>query len=311
MAGVGSWVRRLLAIAFAVTVVVCLERVGPSGLLDLWHLFYGTPHERYAARLTWDGLADTEAGRAWLTAAERSLEEPAPAALAKGPQVSLDPVSGGAAAFVVTLRRGQRYVAEVRTADGQPPPLFLDVFERDDEVLRHVASAPAGEAALEMEVPSDGDYVLRLQAELHVGAEAAVAMRTEPTLRLPVARATGTDIHSFFGDLRDRGRRDHHGVDIFAPRGTPVVAASDGIVTSVGTNTLGGKIIWVARPGRREAHYYAHLDEQLVTVGTRVDAGDVIGRVGNTGNARTTAPHLHFGIYASGDAVDPLPYVSG
>ncbi|MBI4485879.1 MAG: M23 family metallopeptidase [Acidobacteria bacterium] len=83
----------------------------------------------------------------------------------------------------------------------------------------------------------------------------------------------------------------HHGVDIFAPRGTPVLAAAGGIVTSGGTSSLGGNVVWIARPGRREAHYYAHLDRQLVTPGTFVEAGDVIGTVGNTGNARGTLPH--------------------
>jgi murein DD-endopeptidase MepM/ murein hydrolase activator NlpD len=99
-------------------------------------------------------------------------------------------------------------------------------------------------------------------------------------------------------------------VDIFARRGTPVLAAGSGIVTRVGTNGLGGKVVWIARPTRGEAHYYAHLDRQLVTVGTRVQEGDVIGFVGNTGNARFTPPHLHFGIYTSGGAVDPLPYIA-
>jgi murein DD-endopeptidase MepM/ murein hydrolase activator NlpD len=80
-------------------------------------------------------------------------------------------------------------------------------------------------------------------------------------------------------------------------------------VSFVGTNRLGGNVVWVLRPSRGEAHYYAHLDTQRVRAGTRVKAGDVIGTVGNTGNARSTAPHLHFGIYAGGGAVDPLPYV--
>jgi murein DD-endopeptidase MepM/ murein hydrolase activator NlpD len=99
-------------------------------------------------------------------------------------------------------------------------------------------------------------------------------------------------------------------VDIFAPRGTPVLAAAGGVVTSVGTNGLGGNVVWIARPMRGERHYYAHLDRQAVSAGTFVNEGDVIGYVGNTGNARGTAPHLHFGIYASGGAVDPLPYIA-
>lgn len=57
--------------------------------------------------------------------------------------------------------------------------------------------------------------------------------------------------------------------------------------------------------------YYAHLDSQLVSVGQRVIRGDTLGLVGNTGNAITTAPHLHFGIYARGSgAVDPFPFIN-
>jgi murein DD-endopeptidase MepM/ murein hydrolase activator NlpD len=138
----------------------------------------------------------------------------------------------------------------------------------------------------------------------------ALALRAEPSLRLPVERSKPASIQSFFGDSRDGGRRTHHGVDIFARRGTPVLAAAGGIVSSVGTNGLGGNVVWIARPGRREMHYYAHLDQQLVRPGTLVEAGDAIGTVGNTGNAKRTAPHLHFGIYAAGGPVDPLPYIA-
>jgi hypothetical protein len=67
--------------------------------------------------------------------------------------------------------------------------------------------------------------------------------------------------------------------------------------------------VWLWNAARRQAQYYAHLSEQLVTAGKRVRRGDVIGRVGNTGNARTALPHLHFGIYAGSGAIDPAPFV--
>ena len=106
------------------------------------------------------------------------------------------------------------------------------------------------------------------------------------------------------------GGRRHEGVDIFAPRDTPVVSTTRGLVTRVGTNDLGGQVVWVLGPGL-ESHYYAHLQRQAVTVGTRISAGDIVGYVGNTGNARTTAPHLHFGIYRRGEGpIDPLPWVA-
>src|SRR5690606_16891056 len=105
------------------------------------------------------------------------------------------------------------------------------------------------------------------------------------------------------------GRRRHDGVDIFAPRGTPVLAAADGVVRDVRVSAVGGKVIWLEAADDDVAYYYAHLDAQLVGVGARVRAGEVIGRVGNTGNARRASPHLHFGVYRRGRRVptDPTP----
>jgi peptidoglycan LD-endopeptidase LytH len=75
---------------------------------------------------------------------------------------------------------------------------------------------------------------------------------------------------------------------------TPPLAAA----TSSGSHSAG------------QSHYYAHLDDQLVTPGQRVRAGEPLGTVGSTGNARGTAPHLHFGIYARGQGpLDPFPFV--
>jgi hypothetical protein len=69
-------------------------------------------------------------------------------------------------------------------------------------------------------------------------------------------------------------------------------------------------VVFLADPERGHSLYYAHLDRQTVAAGQRVRAGDTVGFVGNTGNARTTAPHLHFGVYRAGEgAVDPFPYV--
>src|SRR5690606_16676185 len=111
-------------------------------------------------------------------------------------------------------------------------------------------------------------------------------------------------------DPRDGDVRKHEGVDIFSSRGTPVVAASPGWVRRVGDNRLGGKVVWINNRELGISQYYAHLDSQLVRSGQQVNAGDTIGLVGNTGNAITTAPHLHFGIYKSGrGAVNPFPFL--
>ena len=99
-------------------------------------------------------------------------------------------------------------------------------------------------------------------------------------------------------------------MDIFAPKGTPALAAVDGIITGVGTSNLGGNVAFLSDNDRNIRLYYAHLDRWNVQNGQRVSVGDTIGFVGNTGNARTTGPHLHFGIYGvSEGATDPLPFI--
>src|SRR5690606_12295339 len=117
-----------------------------------------------------------------------------------------------------------------------------------------------------------------------------------------------TAIASRFGDPRDGGRRRHEGVDILAPRGTPALAAADGVVTRVGRNRLGGRTIWLETDSGLRL-YYAHLRHQAVREGRRVRAGEVIGRVGSSGNAPRDTPHLHFGVY-EGAARDPLPWLT-
>ncbi len=106
------------------------------------------------------------------------------------------------------------------------------------------------------------------------------------------------------------GGRTHQGIDIFAKRGTPVLSATEGVVTRIGANELGGQVVWVMGPGR-QMHYYAHLDGYAdIRRGQRVAPGDVLGFVGNTGNARGTPPHLHYGIYAAGGALNPYPLLT-
>jgi hypothetical protein len=117
-------------------------------------------------------------------------------------------------------------------------------------------------------------------------------------------------IQSVFGVERDGGARSHDGVDIFARRGTPVLAAAPGRAYRIGITNLGGKVVWVRDDVHNARLYYAHLDSQTVVNGQRIEIGDTLGFVGNTGNARTTPPHLHFGVYRSGQgATDPVPFL--
>lgn len=128
------------------------------------------------------------------------------------------------------------------------------------------------------------------------------------SLAYPVAGNRST-IHDRWGASRAGGIRKHKGIDIHARKGTPVVAIADGIITDRDKGGLGGKTLWLKPAGRSWSAYYAHLDKQLVKEGQWVRKGQVIGTVGNTGNARTTPSHLHFGIKQGSHWVNPMPYV--
>jgi murein DD-endopeptidase MepM/ murein hydrolase activator NlpD len=114
-----------------------------------------------------------------------------------------------------------------------------------------------------------------------------------------------------FGAPRSGGRR-HQGNDLFAQAGTPTVAIESGVIdrASPVERGLGGITIWL-RGDSGTRFYYAHHRSNAVGVGARVQAGQIVGYVGNTGNARTTASHLHFEIHPDGGvAVSPYRTVS-
>lgn len=115
-------------------------------------------------------------------------------------------------------------------------------------------------------------------------------------------------ITSVWGDPRDGGTRMHKGIDIAAPEGTPVGAASGGTVTRVGiSGNAGGKRVRVDH-GNGMFTNYEHLSSYAVNEGDRVVAGQIIGRVGNTGIG--TGPHLHFSVWVNNREVNPMPYLT-
>jgi murein DD-endopeptidase MepM/ murein hydrolase activator NlpD len=129
------------------------------------------------------------------------------------------------------------------------------------------------------------------------------------SLPVPVQGVAPRQIAATFGAPRGSDRR-HEGLDIFAARGTPVRSTTRGIVIAIRDRGLGGRQVWVLGPAG-ERHYYAHLDDWALALaeGEVVEAGTPLGTVGNTGNARTTPPHLHYGIYGGDGALDPLPRI--
>jgi peptidoglycan LD-endopeptidase LytH len=105
--------------------------------------------------------------------------------------------------------------------------------------------------------------------------------------------------------------RQHEGQDIFAPRGTPTYSATRGYIYNIGQNGLGGQTVSVVGAGGR-VYYYAHFDSYApgISEGDYVTPQTVLGYVGTTGNAQGTPPHLHFGVYTSTGAINPLPLLT-
>jgi murein DD-endopeptidase MepM/ murein hydrolase activator NlpD len=120
--------------------------------------------------------------------------------------------------------------------------------------------------------------------------------------------APGARIVSVWGDPRDGGRRRHEGVDIAGRRYTPVRAVEKGVVCRASYEREYGKsygnVVQIDHGGYRTL--YAHLDSLDVAVGQRVQKGERIGYMGNTGNARRTGPHVHFELSVNGERINPL-----
>lgn len=121
-------------------------------------------------------------------------------------------------------------------------------------------------------------------------------------LVIPVAGATVNDWNEDTFWYEPWGASGvHKGIDIFASAGTPVIAATGGVVVYSGTLRVGGNAVIVLGPKWR-FHYYAHLDSRDVAAGTFVAGGEQLGTVGNSGNAAGKPSHLHYSI------VTMLPY---
>lgn len=272
-----------------------------------------TPHEAYAAALVAAGLGQTALVRDWVRAGLVAVEDAPSVTLPFQEEGYIPPDEATANAYRVRVARGQRLRGRIEVDAPEGTRVFADLFrvpESAADPLRPVLSVDTVPGEFAYENWREGEYILRVQPELLRGGRYRLVLRLEAQLAFPVDGHDERAIGSAFGADRDGGRRSHHGVDIFAPRGTPVVASAAGVVSRVQVTNLGGKVVWLRDPARNASHYFAHLDSQAVRPGDEVAPGDTVGFVGNTGNARSTPPHLHFGLYRRGEGpVDPAPFL--
>ena len=269
-----------------------------------------SPREKYADGLSDAGLKETSMGSLWFAAAEKSLNQPLSITIPYKETGYFAADKPGAAGYIFAAQRGEQLSVATIINPVNGSLLFAELWEVIENDKPRLLEASDTAHSFQYEIEKDGRYVVRLQPELLRGIEYTVTITTRPSLTFPVRAIDSPRILSFWGVERDAGMRRHEGIDIFAKKRTPVVASADGRVTRVGENRLGGKIVYMRPKEKKYSLYYAHLDTQIAKDGQQVRKGDVLGLMGNTGNAITTPPHLHFGIYTAGGAIDPFPFVN-
>lgn len=263
-----------------------------------------TPHEAYA-----DKIEDHPGGDQWLAVSKNVLTAPQLISLPYRQTGYFRADKPRALALKFAAKQGERINFDLSKKPGDVFVIYADLFKQNGTGLAHLLSADTLSTVFNFVVEETGDYILRLQPELYRTGEYSFSASVAPSLGFPVA-GKKAKAGSFWGAARDAGKRSHEGIDIFAPRLTPAIAAADGYISRVAEGGIGGKTVWLKAKDKSISLYYAHLDRQLVHEGQDVKMGDTIGLIGNTGNAKYTPPHLHFGIYTFGGAVDPFPFVN-
>lgn len=179
------------------------------------------------------------------------------------------------------------------------------VLGRVDVALGLVPSSP-GLAAGAADLPA----AQTTSPAAPAGAAApAAAPALAPGLLIPVQGVKAASLVNTYDQARGQGRR-HDAIDIMAPRGTPVLASSDGVVMKLFRSKRGGTTLYQMGPDRRTVYYYAHLDGYApgIAEGQALRRGEVLGFVGNTGDAGPGNYHLHFEVSTT---PDPRRYWGG
>ncbi|HWD98366.1 MAG TPA: M23 family metallopeptidase [Bryobacteraceae bacterium] len=155
----------------------------------------------------------------------------------------------------------------------------------------------------------------RVQAKSIRTEEPVVAKNASDGISPPIAGLKRSDLRDSFNEFHFGHR--HEALDIMEPRGTPVLAVTDGTIAKLLASKAGGNTIYEFDNPQTYCYYYAHLDRYADNLkeGARISRGQVIGYVGSTGDASPNAPHLHFGMtlagpehkWSGGTPVDPYP----
>lgn len=258
-----------------------------------------------------DFKVSDELFRIWKNSAETAFKDSVAISLPYAETGKFYPKSFPVYSYEIQLQPGEVLNLQIKT-DSINQLVFTELFEKTNDSIpefKKVTATDFQKKDLKFEVEKSAIYKLIIQPEIEAHTNFIIKIEKKPAYLFPVSNGENTNIQSYWGANRDGGARRHEGIDIFAKRGTPVLAAISGNIGFTGERGLGGKQVWLRDRKRKQSLYYAHLDSIAVFSGN-VKRGDTLGFVGNTGNARTTPPHLHFGIYQSyRGAINPLPYV--
>ena len=250
-------------------------------------------------------------GERWLKATLTALDEPTQVRMPFADDfVELD---GGHVAVAYAFRGLSGQPLEIQLRRDSSTPIYVEVFRVLDVLGEPLHERLAGlrpsASSIKTRLPSDGVYHVLVQTGATGEGHYGLTLELGAALPFPVVGGEAGAIRGLFGASRDAGRRSHEGVDIFVQRLTPVLAVAAGTAMPR-HDELGGNTVWLNTPGT--SFYYAHLDRIAVQDQQRVKVGDVLGYVGNTGNADGVPSHLHFGVYRWGrEPVDPLPLLVG
>ncbi len=292
---------KLLALA-PILLLVTISCKGPASFFHK-----SNPYEEYLESLNKSNLSSTALGTQWINAGQNVFSGSMGTPLPHQETICFHAESPGAFGFRFSGKEGSILNFRFRQEVDEGQRVFINLFNLKDDEWNTLISVQ-DTSLLTYKVRRSGEFLLRVQPEILAEGCLNVTITHQASLAFPVAGGTQEDIWSVFGDPRGGGARKHHGVDIFAPRNTPVLAAADGRISRVQETTRGGRVIWLRDAEQQLNLYYAHLEKQLVSPGQIVETGDTLGLVGNSGNAVTTPPHLHFGIYSYGPR-DPYQYI--
>lgn len=272
-----------------------------------------TPHEQYEKKIKDAGLKETALGEAWFKAAAITLINPLDISLPYSETGYFDNERANGLGLRFSAKRGQKLKIILTKKTVANFAMYVDLWQpyppSENKTPKFLSAADTVNLPLEYNVNEDSTFIVRIQPELLKEGEYILSITAGPSLTFPVSPNVKNSIISLFGTGRDNGARKHEGIDILAPKHSPAVAVANGEVTRVEENALGGKVIYLRPDNGPYSLYYAHLDSQMAVAGQHVKTGDVLGLTGNTGNAKFTVSHLHFGIYTNSGAIDPLYFV--